>query len=185
MFLWFGTVAFCTWVDLGALLLCNALGRPPTWSSVAALRLSGPEGYLHCGSDLVWVGCGAPGTLERCTGFLRERTGAGLQWEWRHWCCVFVPSPGHTRHQVCVACSLSPSSWRTGVTRGLDYTRGPSGLTVLSPRSHQSPARPSQTASCSVRRFPARLPHPASSLVLSARATFLCPATRPKSSTDV
>ena len=56
---------------------------------------------------------------------------------------------------------------------------GPTGLTVLRPASHQLPVRPSQTESCSVHPFPTLPPHSASSLVLSARACFLCSATRP------
>ena len=58
---------------------------------------------------------------------------------------------------------------------------GPRGLTVLRPASHQSPVRPSQTTSCSVRPFPALPPHSASSLVLSARACFPLSATRQSS----
>ena len=59
---------------------------------------------------------------------------------------------------------------------------GSTGLIVLRPRSHQSPVRPSQTASCSVRPFPAHTPHSASSLVRSARACFPRCANRPVSS---
>ena len=53
------------------------------------------------------------------------RIGVGLQLDWRHWCSVFVPSPSHTRQLMCVACSCSPSTWRTRVTSGtsgVDYT---------------------------------------------------------------
>ena len=84
------------------------------------------------GFDSNWAGLGALGTLARCIGCLDARTSAGLQWEWRHWCYVFVPSPGHTRHHVCVACSRLPSYQRTHITPGPDYTRD-LGLTVLYP----------------------------------------------------
>ena len=57
------------------LLLDGCLKR---WS-FATLRLPGPEGYLHYGSDFNWAGLGTTGTLSQRTGYLRERTGAGLQ----------------------------------------------------------------------------------------------------------
>ena len=95
--------------------------------SVAALRLSGPEGYLRYGSDSNWAGLGAPSMLARCTGCLDVHNSVGLQWEWRHWCCVFVPSPGQTRHHVCVACNRSPSDWRIRITLGPDYTKDQRG----------------------------------------------------------
>ena len=47
------------------------------------------------------------------------------------------------------------------------------------PRSHQSPVRPNQTACCRSVHFLHIPPHSASSLTLSARAIFLCPVTRP------
>ena len=56
---------------------------------------------------------------------------------------------------------------------------GPMRLTVLCPASHHSPVRPSQTASYSVRPFPALPPHSASSLVLSAWSSFPRSATQP------
>ena len=78
----FGLVTLGTLVDLQSLLCfwrCMVLdGRLKRWS-FAALRFSGPEGYLHCGSDVNWAGLGTLGTLSQCTGYLRERTGAGLQ----------------------------------------------------------------------------------------------------------
>ena len=88
---------------------------------------------------------GAPGTLTRCTGCLDACIGARLQWEWRHWCCVFVPSLGHTCHHVCVACSRSPS-YRALTSRQALITPGTCGVdcTVPSgPISCQcSPMRP-------------------------------------------
>ena len=100
------------------------VGYLKRWS-IAALCLSGLEGYLHCGFDANWACLGASGTLAQCIGYLDARTSAGLQWEWRHWCCAFVPSTSHTRHHMYVACNRSPSNQRTHVMLGPHYTKAP------------------------------------------------------------
>ena len=113
------------------LLCCTALSRLPSLWSVAATRFSGCRGYLHCGLALNWAGLAVSGSLTHGTGCIGACSGAVLQWEWRHWCCVLMPTLGHTHQHVWLACSRSPSYWHTRIMLGTGHTMAPSGLTIL------------------------------------------------------
>ena len=110
-------------------------------------------------SSLAVSGSLAHGTS--CTG---TRSGAVLQWEWRHWCCVLIPTPGHTCQHVWLACSRSPLYRRTRVTPGTGHTMGPMGLTVLRPTVPPivSTAQSDHVRQCLFRflRFPPTRPAP-------------------------
>ena len=49
---------------------------------------------------LNWASLAVSGSLAHGTGCTGARSGAVLQWEWRHWCCVVMLAPGHTRQYV-------------------------------------------------------------------------------------
>ena len=120
-----------TWVDLWTLLRRTALGRLPSQWSIAATCFSGCRGYLHCGLALNWAGLAVYGSLTHGPGCSGVRFGAVLQWEWRHWCCVLMPTPGHARQHVRLAYNRLPSYRCTCITPGTSHTMVPSGLTVL------------------------------------------------------
>ena len=81
--------------------MCNtALGRLLSLWSGAAPRLTGCRGYLQCGLEPNWAGLAVTGSRADGTGCTGARCGAVLQWEWRHWRCVVLPAPGHTRQHV-------------------------------------------------------------------------------------
>ena len=91
MFSPLGLVELGSWVDPWTLLRKTALGRLPSLCPVAAPRFTGCRGYLQYGLELNWAGLAVSGSLAHGTGCSGARSGAVLQWEWRHWCCVILP----------------------------------------------------------------------------------------------
>ena len=65
---------------------------------------------------------------------------------------------------------------------GTGHTIGSMGLIVLHPKVPPIASTAQSDRVLQVHPFPTYPPHSASSLALSARATFLCPVTRPNSS---
>ena len=81
-----------------------------------------------------------------------------------------------------MAYSRSPSYRRTHIMPGTGHTIGSVGLIVLHPKVPPIAGMAPSDRVLQVCPFHAHPPHSASSLALSARATFLCPATRPNCS---
>ena len=158
------------------MLLCKtALGRLLSRLLGAATRLTRCRGYLCCGLALNWAGLAVLGSLTYGTGYTGAHSGAVLQWEWQHWCCVVMPALGHTR-----VTGLQPFTLVSAHSRHARHWSHHriSGVDCIAP--HDPTNRPYGLVR--LRGVGALPPHSASSLELSARATFLYPATRPKSS---
>ena len=130
--------------------------------------------------ELNWAGLAVSGSLAHGTGCSGTRSGAVLQWEWRHWCCVICAiSWPHTSARVTglqpftlvSAHSRHARHWSHHGTCGVDCTvpRGPTNR-------QYSPVRLRPAVSVRFLRISPTRPAPS---CLSARACFprLCDPT--------